>query len=67
MKGRQPEKAGRSPGARFTSDAFYERLIVMREQDPASLLRFGRDTMAALRAYEEAKGKAAQTKKGGKR
>ena len=34
--------------------------------DPASVLRFGRDTLAALRDYEEAKRAAAGAKKGGK-
>ena len=54
MKRRQAAKARPAPGPAFTPDAFYERLIVMREDDPAAVLRFGKDTVASLRAYEEA-------------
>ena len=65
MKRGKAVKARQAPA--FTPDAFYERLIVMREDDPASVLRFGKDTMASLRAYEEAKRQAERTKKGEKK
>ena len=55
MKRRQASKGRPATGPAFTPDAFYERLIVMQEDDPASVLRFGKDTVASLRAYEEAK------------
>ena len=67
MKRRQASKARPAPGPAFTPDDFYERLIVMRGDDPASVLRFGKDTIASLRAYEEAKRQAEPTKKGGKK
>ena len=67
MKRSQASKARPVSGPAFTPDAFYERLIVMREDDPAAVLRFGKDTAASLRAYEEAKRQAEQTKKGGKK
>ena len=67
MKRRQASKARPAAGPAFTPDAFYERLLVMREEDPAAVLRFGRETAAALRAYEEAKRQAERTKKGGKK
>ena len=65
MKRGEAVKARQAPA--FTPDAFYERLLVMRETDPASVLRFGRDTMASLRAYEEAKRQVEPTKKGDKK
>lgn len=65
MKRGEAVKARQAPA--FTPDAFYERLIAMRETDPASVLRFGRDTMVSLRAYEEAKRRVEPTKKGGER
>jgi hypothetical protein len=67
VKRRQASQARPAPGPAFTPDAFYERLIVMREDDPASVLRFGKDTMASLRAYEEVKRQAERTKKGEKK
>ena len=67
MKRRQASQARPAPGPSFTPDAFYERLIVMREDDPASVLRFGKDTAVSLRAYEEAKRQAERTNKGGKK
>ena len=67
---RREVKRGRArstPSPAFQPDAFYEQLIAMRAADPAALLRFGKDTVAALQAYEAAKREAGETKKGGKK
>ncbi len=45
----------RTPGAEFKPNEFYERLIALRETNPSAFARFGPATLAALKAYEEAK------------
>ncbi len=47
-----------STTAKFTSNAFYERLIDLRTTNPEAFKRFSDATMSALRAYEEAKKEA---------
>ena len=54
-----------TPRAEFKPNAFYERLIVMRESNPTAFSRFGVATLAALLAYEEAKRKAGSEQEGG--
>jgi len=56
----------KTPGAGFEPNAFYERLIALRETNPAAFARFSSATLAALKAYEEAKHKAGDEKEGGK-
>ncbi len=57
----------RTPGAGFKPNEFYERLIALRETNPSAFARFGPATLAALKAYEEAKRKAGGEKEGGKK
>jgi hypothetical protein len=42
----------------FTPNEFYERLINLRQTNPAAFARFASQTNERLRAYEEAKSKA---------
>ena len=44
--------------AKFKPNEFYERLILLRETNPAAFARFSSATLAALKAYEEAKRQA---------
>ncbi len=55
------------PGAEFKPNEFYERLIIdrHRETSPAEFARFGSATLAALKAYEEARRQAGGEKEGG--
>lgn len=56
----------KTAGVEFKPNEFYERLIVLRETNPAAFARFSSATLAALKAYEEAKQKAGSEKEGGK-
>ncbi len=56
-----------TPRAEFKPNAFYERLIIMRESNPTAFARFGSATLAALLAYEKAKRQAGSEQEGGKR
>ncbi len=47
-----------TPSKTFSPNEFYERLIVIRDADPEAFMRLSGATIAALRAYEEAKKKA---------
>ena len=44
----------KTPGTGFKPNEFYERLMVLRETNPAAFARFGSATLAALEAYEKA-------------
>ncbi len=46
------------------SNAFYERLIVIKDTDKEAFMRFSGATRASLRAYEEAKKKAEEGTQG---
>ncbi len=56
-----------TPGTGFKPNEFYERLMVLRETNPAAFARFGFATLAALEAYEKAKRQAGGEKEGGKK
>ncbi len=57
----------RATGAEYKPNEFYERLIVLRETNPMAFARFSPATLAALKAYKEAKRKACGEKEGGKK
>ena len=50
--------ADETPSVTFTTNEFYERLILLRTTNPTGLARFSGATLAALDAYEAAKLKA---------
>jgi hypothetical protein len=50
-------------GQEFTPNAFYERLVVLRDTDPKAFMRFSGATHAALQDYEVAKQEAEKGKK----
>ncbi len=56
-----------TPGAEFKPNEFYERLIALRETNPAAFARFGSATLAALKDYEEAKRQAGSEKEGARK
>lgn len=55
----------RTTGAEYKPNEFYERLIALRETNPAAFARFGSATLAALKVYEKAKRQAGGEKEGG--
>jgi hypothetical protein len=61
------EVSTKTAGAGFEPNEFYERLIVLRETQPSAFARFSSVTLAALKAYEEAKHKAGDEKEGGRK
>ena len=56
-----------APNVTFEPNEFYERLLLLRNTNPAGLARFSSATLAALDAYEAAKRNAkAASPKGGR-
>ncbi len=54
-------------GAGFKPNEFYERLIILRETNPAAFARFGPATLAALKVYEDVKREAGHMEEGTKK
>ena len=50
--------ADEPPNFAFQPNAYYERLLLLRDTNPAGLARLSGVTLAALQAYEAAKLKA---------
>jgi len=64
---RREEVNTRTPGTEFKPNEFYERLIALRQTNPAAFARFGSPTLVALEDYEKAKRKAGGEKEGGRK